>query len=145
MGRVALGAFQSTPLDIVAAESDLTPARPLLNRRQAKFTQRLLTRPQPQSQAQRGPDAISVCRGSAPTERLRTSTLCKKKKRRESNAPSSWAGMAEWLAALVRLLQIMGSNPSQPHILREVCRRKAEEGDRWRNRFFGAITKYWLQ
>ena len=39
MGRVTPGAFQSTPLGIVAAESGLTPARALLNYRQAKFTQ----------------------------------------------------------------------------------------------------------
>ena len=40
MGRSTLGAFRSTPQGIIAAESGLTPARVLLNRRQARFTQR---------------------------------------------------------------------------------------------------------
>ena len=49
---------------------------------------------------------------------------------------------AMWQVALVKQLPIMGSNPSQPHILAE-GRRKAEE---WRKAmggrtgFFGAIT-----
>ena len=49
--------------------------------------------------------------------------------------------MAVWQVALVKQLRIMGSNPSQPHILAE-GRRKAEEweGDGWKNGFFGAIT-----
>ena len=41
MGRATLGAFRSTPLGIVAAESGHTPARPLLDYRQARFAQRL--------------------------------------------------------------------------------------------------------
>ena len=45
MGKAALGAFQSPPLGIVMAESGLTPARALLNHRQARFAQRLYARP----------------------------------------------------------------------------------------------------
>ena len=42
--------------------------------------------------------------------------------------PSGAGIMAVWQVALVKQLRIMGSNPSQPHILVE-GRRKAEE---WR-------------
>ena len=45
MGRSTLGAFGSTPQGIVAGESGLTPARALLNRRQARLTQSLCARP----------------------------------------------------------------------------------------------------
>ena len=45
MGRATLGAFRSTPLGIVDAESGHTPARPLLDYRQARFAQRLHARP----------------------------------------------------------------------------------------------------
>ena len=45
IGRTTLGAFQSTPLGIVAAESGLTPASALLNHFQARFSQRLHARP----------------------------------------------------------------------------------------------------
>lgn len=44
--RAALGAFQSTPTGIVAAESRLAPARALLNHRQPIFAQRLPAGPQ---------------------------------------------------------------------------------------------------
>ena len=45
MGRATpLGAFQSMPLGIIAAESGLTPARGLLDHRQAGFTRRLFAR-----------------------------------------------------------------------------------------------------
>lgn len=40
MARSTLGAFRSTPQGILAAESGLTPARALLNYRQARFAQR---------------------------------------------------------------------------------------------------------
>ena len=46
MGKATLGAFQSTPLGIVTAESGLTPARALLDHRQAGFTRRQFARPQ---------------------------------------------------------------------------------------------------
>ena len=42
MGRATTGAFRTTPLSIVMAESKLTPAKPLLDHRQAKFIQRLI-------------------------------------------------------------------------------------------------------
>ena len=45
MGRATLGAFRSTPLGIITAESGLTPARALLDHRQAGFAQRLYARP----------------------------------------------------------------------------------------------------
>ena len=54
MGRAALGALRSTPLGVVAAESKITPAGPLLEHRQARFAQRLLARPQ----AGKGPEEI---------------------------------------------------------------------------------------
>ena len=46
MARSTLGAFRSTPQGILAGESGHTPARPLLDYRQARFTHRLLARPQ---------------------------------------------------------------------------------------------------
>ena len=46
MARSTLGAFRSTPQGILAEESGLTPARPLLDHRQARFAHRLLARPQ---------------------------------------------------------------------------------------------------
>lgn len=46
MERATIGAFRSTLLGIVAAESALTPARALLDRRQARFSQCLLARPE---------------------------------------------------------------------------------------------------
>ena len=51
--------------------------------------------------------------------------------------------MAVWQVAQVKQLRIIGSNPSQPHILAEGGR-KAEErrsgGKCLKNGFFGAIT-----
>ena len=44
--RSTLGAFRSTSQGILAGESGHTPARPLLDYRQARFTHRLLARPQ---------------------------------------------------------------------------------------------------
>ena len=46
MARSTLGAFRFTPTGIPAGESGHTPARPLLDYRQARFAQRLLARPQ---------------------------------------------------------------------------------------------------
>ena len=54
MGRATLGAFRSTPLGIVVAESALIPARTLLDHRKARFAQRLLARPEGGS----GPEEI---------------------------------------------------------------------------------------
>ena len=42
MGRATLGAYRSTPLGMVAAESGRVPARALLNHRQSRFAQRLM-------------------------------------------------------------------------------------------------------
>ena len=67
MGRATLGAFRSTPLGIVVAESGLTPARPLLNYRQARFAQRLHARPRDGE----GPEEILDREGVAITMRLR--------------------------------------------------------------------------
>ena len=70
MGRATLGAFGSTPLGIAAAESDAIPARPLLDYRQAKFTQRLHARPKDGE----GPEEILDREGAAITARLRAAT-----------------------------------------------------------------------
>ena len=67
MGRSTLGAFQSPPLGIVAAESGHIPARALLNYRQARFAQRLHARPRDG----KGPEEILTRDGAALTTRLR--------------------------------------------------------------------------
>ena len=67
MGRASLGAFQTTPRGIVAAESGFTPARALLNHRRARFAQRLYTRPR----GGQGPEEILGREGSELTARLR--------------------------------------------------------------------------
>ena len=67
MGRATLGAFRSTPLGIVAAESGHTSARPLLDYRQARFAQRLHARPRDGE----GPEEILERKGAAITTRLR--------------------------------------------------------------------------
>ena len=46
MGRSPLGVRQTTPLGIIVAESGLTPARALLDFRQARFALRLMARPE---------------------------------------------------------------------------------------------------
>ena len=66
MGRATTGAIRSTPLETVAAESGLTPAKALLNRQQASFTRRLHTRPQ----NNRGPEEILERQNSALTTRI---------------------------------------------------------------------------
>ena len=45
MGRASLGVRRTTLVGIVAAESGLTPARALLDHRQARFALRLMARP----------------------------------------------------------------------------------------------------
>ena len=74
MGRATLGAFQSTPLRILMAESGLTPARALLNHRQAGFTRRLFARPQ----GGEGPEEILERRNSALTTRLRATAALRR-------------------------------------------------------------------
>lgn len=72
IGRATLGAFRSTPLGIVAAESGFTPARALLDHRQASFTRRLYARPKDGDR----PEEILERRDSAFATRLRaTATL----------------------------------------------------------------------
>ena len=68
MGRATLGAFQSTPLGIVAAKSALTSARALLDHRQARSSQRFLARPADGG----GPEEIPG--GTELAERLRKVT-----------------------------------------------------------------------
>ena len=65
MGRASLGAFQSTPRGIVAAESGFTPARALLNHRRAGFVQRLYARPR----GGQGPEEILSRENAALTTR----------------------------------------------------------------------------
>ena len=83
MGRSTLGAFRSTPLGIVAAESGLTPARALLNFRQARFVQRLYARPKDGQ----GPEEILDREGAALTTRLRAAAGLY---RRETVEPQEW-------------------------------------------------------
>lgn len=57
MGHVALGAFSSTPLGIVIAESKLTLARALLASRHTRFAQRpTATRGSPEKILRRSED-----------------------------------------------------------------------------------------
>ena len=53
MWRASLGVRQTTPLGIVAAESGLTPARALLDHRQARFALRLMARPREEGDRRR--------------------------------------------------------------------------------------------
>ena len=66
MARSTLGAFRSTPQGIIAAESGLTPAQPLLEHRQARFAHRLYARPQGGG----GPEEILTREGAPITTRL---------------------------------------------------------------------------
>lgn len=81
MGRATTGTFQSTPLGIVAAESKLSPAGPLLDYRQACFAKRLMARPR----GHHGPEEILERRGAELTERLRQVSFLKKKEKPEGN------------------------------------------------------------
>ena len=67
MGRASLGVRRTTPLGIVAAESSLTPARPLLDHAQARFALRLMSRPRGGG----GQEEILEKRSSALTARVR--------------------------------------------------------------------------
>lgn len=70
MGRATLETFQSIPLDTVAAESGLTPARVPTDHRQANPTQRLLARHKRQ-----GPEEILYGQVSKLTDRLKAATF----------------------------------------------------------------------
>ena len=83
IGRSTLGVFRSTPLGIIAAESGHTPARALLNHRQAGFAQQLYTRPRDGE----GPKEIPTREGAAVTSRLRAAA---------SLRPGNTAEAQEW-------------------------------------------------
>ena len=70
MARSTLGVFRSTPQGILAAESGLTPARALLDHRQARYAQRLLARPQDGG----GPEEILERDSGAIVSRLRATS-----------------------------------------------------------------------
>jgi ribonuclease HI len=70
MARNTLGCLPSTPLGALIRESNLTPAAPLLDHRQAQFALRLLSRPPDHG----GPEEILENRGTQLTERLRANT-----------------------------------------------------------------------
>ena len=63
MAQATLGAFWSTPQGILAAESGLTPARALLDHRQARFAYRLHA-------SGGGPEEILTREGAIVTTRL---------------------------------------------------------------------------
>ena len=83
-GQGTLGAFRSTPLGIVTAESDLTPARALLNRHQASFAQRINARPKDGE----GPEEILTRERSALATRLYASAALR---RTETVEPQVWS------------------------------------------------------
>ena len=86
MGRATIGTFSSTPLGILMAKSKLAPAGPLLDYRQARFTQRLMARPK----GHYGPEKILERRGTRLTERLRQSTfLGPKRNKKRSNGQNT--------------------------------------------------------
>ena len=74
MGRATLGAFSSTSLGIVTAESGLTSARPLLNHRQVSFARRLNARPRDGD----GPEEILERDRSALAIRLRAAAALRR-------------------------------------------------------------------
>ena len=93
MGRNMLGAAQST-LGIVVAESGLTPARALLDHRQASFTRRLFTRPQ----GGEGPEEILERRELALTTRLWATVALR---RYETVEPQQWSAPRRFAGRIV--------------------------------------------
>ena len=83
MGRSTLGAFRSTPLGIIAAESGHFLARARLNYRQARFAQRLHARPRNGE----GPEEILTREGAALATGLRAAA---------SLLPGDTAETQEW-------------------------------------------------
>jgi hypothetical protein len=72
MARGTIGAFQSTPLGPLLAESGMMPAVPLLNHRQSRYAQRILRQPV----GTRGAKEILLeIMNSALSKRLREMTL----------------------------------------------------------------------
>ena len=83
MGKASLGAFRSTPLGTVTAESGLTPARALLSHRQASFARRLHARPRDGD----GPGEILERDRSTLATRLRAAAALR---RTETVRPQVW-------------------------------------------------------
>lgn len=83
MARPTLGVFRSTPQGILAAESGLTPARVLLNHRQARLARRLYARPR----GGLGPEEILTREGAAITTRLRAAAAIR---------PGGTVGAQQW-------------------------------------------------
>ena len=82
MARSTLGAFRSTPQGTLAAESGLTPARALLDHRQASFAQRLYARPRDGQ----GRGEILSREGAPLTARLRAESGSKPRYHRDPGA-----------------------------------------------------------
>ena len=108
MGRATLGAFQSTPLGIVAAESGLMPARALLDHRQAGFTRRLFARPQ----GGEGPEEILERRDSALTTRLRATAALN---RHETVEPQQWSTQRRFAGRIVMEKKEEAINTAKGH------------------------------
>ena len=94
MARSTLGALRSTPQGILAAESGLTPARALLDHRQASFAYRLLARPRDGG----GPEEILTREGAAVTTRVRTAGGTR---RGETVEPQVWSEGKTFLGRVV--------------------------------------------
>ena len=94
MGRALLGVRQTTPIGIITAESGLTPARALLDHTQARFTLRLLARPQGGG----GQEEILEKRTSALTARIRERAGLK---RRETCKTQVWDTLREFQGEVV--------------------------------------------
>ena len=108
MGRATLGAFQSTPLGIVTAESGLTPTGALLDHRQAGFTRRLFARPQGEG----GPEEILDRRATVHITRLRaTATL----RRHETAEPQRWSARCRFVGRIVMESKEEAINTARGH------------------------------
>ena len=83
-GQVHTRSLRPTPLGKVTAESRLTPARALLDHRQAGFTRRQFARPQ----GEEGPEEIVERRDSALTTRLWAMVALR---RYETVGPQQWS------------------------------------------------------
>ena len=94
MARSTLGALLSTPQGILAAESGLTPARALLDHRQASFAHRLLARPRDGG----GPEEILTREGAAVTTQVRTAGGTR---RGETVEPQVWSEGKTFLGRVV--------------------------------------------
>ena len=112
MARSTLGALRSTPQGILAAESGLTPARALLDRRQASFAYRLLSRPRDGG----GPEEILTREGLTVTTRVRTAGGIR---RGETVEPQVWGEGKTFLGRVViqkreQALAVAGLGYRQP-------------------------------